>query len=67
MLIRPAHQKCEIFYYWYFLDKEFKFQSDLSNGFHDVLMISMNLMIVINLWNYKFTAKCWFIYKKGPL
>ena len=42
-------KECDIFCYWYFLDKEFKFQSDVSNGFQDVLVISMNLMIVMNL------------------
>ena len=29
--------------YFYFLDKEFKFQPDLRNGCHDVLVMSMNL------------------------
>ena len=30
-------------HYWRFLDKGFKFQSDVCNGCHDVLMMSMNL------------------------
>ena len=30
-------------HYWYFLDKGFKFQSEVWNGCHDVLMMSMNL------------------------
>ena len=33
----------DICHYWYFLDKEFKFQSDVSSWCHDVLMISMTL------------------------
>ena len=32
-----------ICHYWYFLDKGFKFQSDVYNGSHDLLMVSMNL------------------------
>ena len=28
---------------WYFLDKDFKFQPDVCNSCHDVLMMSMNL------------------------
>ena len=34
-------KECDICYYWYFLDKGFKFQPDLCNGCHDVLMMSM--------------------------
>ena len=29
--------------YWYFLDKGFKFQPDVCDGCHDVLMMSVNL------------------------
>ena len=37
-------KECDICHYWYFLDKEFyKFQQDVCNGSHDVLMMSMNL------------------------
>ena len=40
----PSESKeCDICHYWYFLDKEFKFQQDVCNGYHDVLMIPMNL------------------------
>ena len=34
---------CDICHYWYFLDKAFKFQQDVRNGCHDILMISMKL------------------------
>ena len=30
-------------HYWYFLNKEFKFQPNVCNGCHDLLMMSMNL------------------------
>ena len=44
MLIRQGIQKeCDVCHYWYFLDKGFKFHSDVSNGCHGVLMTSMNL------------------------
>ena len=32
-----------IFHYCYFLDKGFKFQLDVCNGCHDVLMMFINL------------------------
>ena len=39
-------RECDICHYWYFLDKGFKFQPDVCNGCHDVLMISMNLSAI---------------------
>ena len=42
---------CDIRHYWYFLDKEFKCEPDVSNGCHDVLLMSMNLsdIIILNI------------------
>ena len=34
---------CDVCHYWYFLDKGFKFQTDVGNGCHDLLM-----MILLN-------------------
>ena len=36
-------KECDIYQYWYFLDKGFKFQRDVCNSWHNVLMISTNL------------------------
>ena len=36
-------KECDICHYWYFLDKGFKFQPNICNRYHDLLMISMNL------------------------
>ena len=38
-----ASEKCDICYYWYFLDKRFKVQLDAKNGCHDVLLMSIDL------------------------
>ena len=35
-------KECIICHYWHFLDKRFKFQPDVCNGFH-VLMMFINL------------------------
>ena len=32
-----------VYHYWYFLNKDFKFQPNLCNRWHDLLMMSMNL------------------------
>ena len=37
----------DICHYIYFLDKGFKFQPNVCNGFHDLLMMSMNLIILL--------------------
>ena len=33
----------DIYHYWYFLNKGFKFQSNICNRCHDLLMMSINL------------------------
>ena len=38
-----ASKECDICHYWYFLNKRFKFQPYVSNRYHDLLMMSMNL------------------------
>ena len=47
MLIRQKHHKSIICHYWYFLNKGFKFQTDVCNGCHDVLM--MPIYIILNI------------------
>ena len=46
-----ASKECEIFHYWYFLNYSFKFQSNVYNRCHDLLMMSINLcdMAVLNI------------------
>ena len=42
-------KECDIFHYWYFLDKGFKFQPYVWNECHDFLMISINLNDIATL------------------
>ena len=46
-----ATKECHICCCWYFLDKEFKFQPDVYNGCHDVLMMSIGLnhIVILNI------------------
>ena len=39
-----ASKECDIFHYWYFLNKDFKFWPDVCNRYHDLLMMSINLV-----------------------
>ena len=36
-------KECDICHYWCFLNKGFKFQPNVCNGCHDLLMMSMDL------------------------
>ena len=36
-------KECDVCHYWHFLNKCFKFQPNVSNRCHDLLMMSMNL------------------------
>ena len=38
-----ASKEFDICHYWYFLDKGFKFQTNVCDGCHDLLMMSMSL------------------------
>ena len=38
-----ASKECDICHYWYFLDYSFKFQPNVCNKCHDLLMMSINL------------------------
>ena len=51
-----SSKECDIFYYWYFLDKDFNFQTYVSSGSHDLLMISMNLddIAILNVNSVKY-------------
>ena len=48
-----ASQECDICHYWYFLNKEFEFQTYECNRCHDLLMMFMNLrdIYIFNIKN----------------
>ena len=52
-----ASKECDIWHYWYFLRKGFKFQPNICNWSHDVLMMSMNLNNT-SISNIKATDDC---------
>ena len=37
-----ASKECDICHYWYFLDKNFKYEPYLCNGCHDLMQKAMN-------------------------
>ena len=38
-----ASKECDVCHYWYFLNYSFKFQPNVCNRCHDLLMMSINL------------------------
>ena len=42
-----ASKECIICHCWYFLNKGFKFQPNICNRCHDVLMMSINIAIIL--------------------
>ena len=61
--------KCGICHYWYFLDKGFKFQLDVCNSCHDVLIMSMNLcnIAVLNIYDADYCCIISVISKSGNI
>ena len=53
-------KECDICHCWYFLNKGFKFEPDLCNRCHDLLMVSMSLSNIAVL-NIKGSIYCYII------
>ena len=47
-----ASKECDVCYYWYLLNFSFKFQPNICNWCHDLLMMSVNLSDIA-IWNIK--------------
>ena len=52
-----ASKECDICHYWYFLNYSFKFQPNVCNRCHDLLMMSINLSD-ITILNIKSSDYC---------
>ena len=50
-------KECNIYHYWYFSNKEFKFQANVCKRCHDLLMMSMNLSNIA-IFNTKIADYC---------
>ena len=53
-----ASKECHICHYWYFLNYSFKFQSNICNRCHDLLIMSMNLsdIAILNIKGFLIIA-----------
>ena len=53
-----ASKKCDVCHYWYFLNYSFKFQPNVCNRCHDLLMMSINLSDIAILNIKGFDYRC---------
>ena len=53
-----ASNKCELCHYWFFKDFGFKFEEDVCNGCHDVLMMAHSLKDIAILSAKGTTFRC---------
>ena len=51
-----ASKECDVCHYWYFLNFSFKFQPNVCNRCHDLLMMSMNLsdIAILNIKGFDY-------------
>ena len=67
-----ASKECDICPYWYFFNYSFKFQPNVCNRCHDLLMMSMNVtyvydIAILNIKGYDCRCIISFISKNGTL
>ena len=53
-----ASNECDVCHYWHFLNYSFKFQPNVCNRCHDLLMMSINLSDIAILNNKGFEYRC---------
>ena len=51
-----ASKECDICHYWHFLNYDFRFQPNVCNRCHDLLIMSINLSDIVILSIKGFTA-----------
>ena len=64
-----ASKECDVFHYWYFLNFSFKFQPNVCNRCHDLLMMSVNLsnIAILNIEGSDFRCIISLISKNEPI
>ena len=60
-----SSKECAICHYWYFLDKNFKYESYLCNDCHDLMQkaINFNDVAIVSIKNNDYRIRFWFMSK----
>ena len=64
-----ACKECDICYYWYFLDKNFKYEPYLCNGCHDLMQKVMNFndVAIVSNEDNDYRTHFWYMSKGEQL
>ena len=63
------HQKNVIYYYWYFLDKGFKYEPYLGNGCHDLMQKATNFndVMIVSIKGNDYRIHFWYMSKDDAI
>ena len=63
-----ASKECDICHYWYFLDKNFKYEPYLCNGCHDLMQKAMNFNVaIVSIKGNDYRIYFWYISKDDAI
>ena len=64
-----ASKECDICHYWYFLDKNFNYESYLCNGCHDLMQKAMNFndVAIVSIKGNDYRIHFWYISKDNAI
>ena len=64
-----ASKECDICHYWYFLDKNFKYEPYLCNGCHDLMQKAMNYndVAIVSIKENDYRIHFWYMSKDNAI
>ena len=64
-----ASKKCDIYHYWYFLDKNFSYEPYLCNGCHDLMQKVMNFndVAIVSIKGNDYRIHFWYMSKNETI
>ena len=62
-------KECDIFHYWYFLNKNFKYEKYLCNGCHDLMqkVMSFNDVAIVSIKENDYRIHFWYMSKNDAI
>ena len=69
ILVNKSHKskECDIYHYWYFLDKNVKYKPYLCNGCHDLMQKAMSFNGVVSIKGNDYRIHYWYMSKDDPI
>ena len=61
-------KECDIYHYWYFLDKNFSYQPHLCNGCHDLMQKAMSFNVaIVSIKDSDYRIHFWYMRKDDAI